>query len=147
MKEQLLLQNQLCFPLYAASKAVTRLYLPHLAPYGLTYTQYIVFLALFEHDGITVKELGHLLHLDSGTLSPLLEKLEKQGYIRKEDGSDKREKRIYLTSKGSEMEEPLSHIPEKIGGCLHLSKEEAEALYHLTYRVLENIEEDSSHGK
>jgi len=142
MREQLLLKNQLCFPLYAASKAVTRLYAPYLAPYRLTYTQYIALLVLFEHDGLTVKELGKAMHLDSGTLSPLLEKLETRGFVKKEEGEDKREKRLFLTIQGKAMEDRLASIPEKIGTCLRLNQEEAVLLYELSYRLLDQLEEN-----
>ena len=82
--EQLLLKNQLCFPLYAAAKEVVRLYKPHLDRLGLTYTQYITMLALWEHRSANIKTLGEYLNLDSGTLTPLLQKLEQRGYIRRQ---------------------------------------------------------------
>lgn len=141
MKKQLLLENQLCFPLYAASKAVTKLYLPYLNPLGITYTQYIVLLVLLEKDGLTLKQIGARTFLDSGTLSPLLEKLIAQGLIEKSSGLDKREKKIFLTQKGKDMEEKLAPIPAQIGNCLHLEKDEAGNLYYLAYKILENLED------
>lgn len=142
MQEQLRLQNQLCFPLYAVSKAVTRLYLPYLTPLGITYTQYVVFLVLFEQDGIRVKELGKRLFLDSGTLSPLLEKLEKQGYVEKGKSLDKRERIVTLTAKGKALEAALAPIPFQIASRLQLNEDEAKTLYTLSYRLLNQLEED-----
>ena len=142
MQPQLKLENQLCFPLYAVSKAVTRLYLPYLTPLGITYTQYVVFLVLFEHDGIRVKELGKQLFLDSGTLSPLLEKLEKQGYIQKENSGDKRERIVVLTQKGKDMEAKLAPIPQQIAASLNLNQEEAQSLYSLCYKLIDHLEEN-----
>ena len=86
--EAMKLANQLCFPLYAAARNVTGLYTPWLKPLGLTYTQYIVFLVLWEEDGISVTEIGEKLMLDNGTLSPLLKKMEKAGYINRRRSSD-----------------------------------------------------------
>ena len=138
MKEQLKLSNQLCFPLYAASKSIVGKYTPFLKPYDLTYTQYLVFLVLFENEEISVKELGETLYLDSGTLSPLLKKLENKGYIkriRKKD--DERVLSITLTKKGKEMEEKLSDVPFNVGSCLKLSKEEVKLLYEALYKILD----------
>jgi DNA-binding MarR family transcriptional regulator len=107
-KEEMKLENQLCFPLYAAARSVTALYTPYLKPLGLTYTQYIVFLVLWEKDGIPVGELGKRLMLDSGTLSPLLKKMRQAGYIEKrQSAEDERSFLITLTDKGIKTAENL----------------------------------------
>ena len=107
-KEEMKLENQLCFPLYAAARSVTALYTPYLKPLGLTYTQYIVFLVLWEKDGIPVGELGKRLMLDSGTLSPLLKKMRQAGYIEKrQSAEDERSFLITLTDKGMEIAEKI----------------------------------------
>ena len=96
--DPLLLDNQLCFPLYACSRKVVNLYTPYFQPLGITYTQYIVFLVLWETDGVSVRELGQRLYLDSGTLTPLLKKMEAKGLItRKRDQEDERSLIISLT--------------------------------------------------
>ena len=134
--EQLKLDNQLCFPLYAAAKAVTKLYLPLLTPLGLTYTQYIVLLALYEEDGITTSKLGQRVYLDSGTLSPLLDKLEARGILKRKKGKgDHREKHVYLTEEGILLKEKIIDVPSKIGNCLGLTLEEAIALKTLCERI------------
>lgn len=131
------LDVQLCFPLYAASKEVVRLYDPLLKPLGLTYTQYVFLLCLWEKDGQTLKELGNRLHLDSGTLSPLLEKLVKKGLVEKRAGEeDRRFQLIYLTKEGKKLEEKAKEIPGRIGSCLNLEEEEAKTLYILLYKLL-----------
>ncbi|MDF2607940.1 MAG: transcriptional regulator, MarR family [Bacillales bacterium] len=110
------LQNQLCFALYACSKEITKMYRPLLDKIGLTYTQYITLLALWEEeDSITVKKLGNKLLLDSGTLTPLLKKLEKNGLIeRTRDKDDERNVIIVLTQQGRELKEKALEIPEKL---------------------------------
>ena len=113
------------------------LYSPFFKDYGLTYTQYIVFMVLWEHDGIPVGELGKKLYLDSGTLTPLLKKLEKTGYItRKRCPEDERVVLIYLTEQGQNLKEDLYSIPEKVGLCVKLSSEEAAMLHGLLYKLL-----------
>ena len=136
-KEEMKLENQLCFPLYAAARSVTALYTPYLKPLGLTYTQYIVFLVLWEKDGIPVGELGKRLMLDSGTLSPLLKKMRLAGYIEKrQNADDERSFLITLTDKGRALQEQASDIPRKVGGCMALSPEKAVQLYQLLYELL-----------
>ncbi len=135
--DPLLLSNQLCFPLYAASKALVKRYDPLLKPLGLTYTQYIVMMVLWEEKQATVSHIGERVCLDSGTLSPLLLKLQKSGYIAKRSGKDHREKIIVLTEKGALLREKAKEIPAKMGSCLPLSKEEAGMLYRVCYRLLE----------
>ena len=137
-KEEMKLENQLCFPLYAAARSVTALYTPYLKPLGLTYTQYIVFLVLWEKDGIPVGELGKRLMLDSGTLSPLLKKMRQAGYIEKrQSAEDERSFLITLTDKGRALQEQAREIPRKVGGCIALTPEKAAQLYQLLYELLE----------
>ncbi len=138
-KEAMRLANQFCFPLYAAARNVTALYTPHLKPLGLTYTQYIVFLVLWEKDGLTVGEIGNALMLDNGTLSPLLKKMEQAGYIeRRRCREDDRVVEITLTEKGRALQEKAKDIPQKIAGCIDLPAEKAQQLYALLYELLEN---------
>lgn len=137
MKEQLKLENQLCFPLYAAARKITGLYTPFFRPLGITYTQYIVFLALWEHDQLSVSELSKLLYLDSGTLTPLLKKMEAAGYvIRTRCPEDERVVKISLTEKGRALEEKAADIPAGVGRCINLSSQEAQALYKALYAIL-----------
>lgn len=131
------LDHQLCFPLYSAARKVVNLYTPILNPLGITYTQYLVFLVLFEKDGITVSELGKRLYLDSGTLSPLLKKMEKEGYVlRIRSKEDERTVVINLTEKGKAMKEKLKDVPLKIERCVNLDLKDATELYTLLYKVL-----------
>ena len=133
------LSNQLCFPLYAAARNVTGLYTPWLKPLGLTYTQYIVFLVLWEKDGISVTEIGEKLMLDNGTLSPLLKKLEKAGYVeRHRRPEDDRVVEITLTDAGRALREKAEDIPFKVAGCIDLPPEKARTLYELLYELLKN---------
>lgn len=137
--EAMKLGSQLCFPLYAASRNVTNLYSPWLRPLGLTYTQYIVFLVLWEKDGLTVSEIGEKLMLDNGTLSPLLKKMELAGYIeRRRCREDDRVVEITLTEKGRALQEDARDIPLKVSGCIDLTAEKAHLLYELLYELLEN---------
>ena len=133
------LDNQLCFPLYAAARNVTSLYTPWLRPLGLTYTQYITFLVLWEKDGISVSEIGSRLMLDNGTLSPMLKKMEQEGYIeRNRSREDDRVVIITLTEQGRDLQERAKDIPEKVAGCIDLPVEKAKQLYDLLYELLEN---------
>lgn len=135
--EALKLENQLCFPLYAAARQVVSLYTPHLKELGLTYTQYIVFLVLWEKDGIPVGELGRRLYLDNGTLTPLLKKLESAGYLtRSRDKIDERVVIVTLTDVGRALKEKAKEIPFKVGRCIGLDEKEAGAMYTLLYLLL-----------
>lgn len=137
--EMMKLDNQLCFPLYAAARSVVNLYTPHLKPLGLTYTQYIVFLALWEKDGVTVGELCDRLMLDNGTLSPLLKKMQQAGYVdRRRSEEDDRKVLITLTEKGRALQEEIKDIPAAVGSCINLPPEKAQMLYKLLYELLEN---------
>ena len=139
--EMLKLENQLCFPLYAASRQVISLYTPYLRELGLTYTQYIVFLVLWEGEPLTVGELGRRLYLDNGTLTPLLKKLENEGYItRSRDKSDERLVTVGLIEKGFDLKERAKDIPIKIGSCIKLSEDDARGLYILLYQLLKGTE-------
>lgn len=124
------LDNQLCFPLYAAARKITSYYTPLLKPLNLTYTQYIVMLVLWEEKSCTVTRLCSRLFLDSGTLSPLLKKLESIGYIEKiRSCNDERCVTVSLTEKGDQLKDEALNIPKKLGSCLSLPIENAEQLY------------------
>lgn len=136
-REAMKLENQLCFPLYAAARRVTALYTPHLKPLGLTYTQYIVMLVLWERDGLTVGEICDKLMLDSGTLSPLLKKLEGKGLLeRRRSPRDDRVVVINLTEKGKALQEKAAQVPLEVGACMPLAPEKAAELYALLYELL-----------
>ncbi|MCR4750772.1 MAG: MarR family transcriptional regulator [Eubacterium sp.] len=137
--EAMKLANQLCFPLYAASRNVISLYTPYLKSLGLTYTQYIVFLVLWEKDGITVGEICEKLMLDNGTLSPLLKKMEQAGLvIRQRSREDERVVEIMLTDEGRALQEKAKEIPQKVASCIDLPEEKARQLYKLLYELLKN---------
>ena len=138
-KEAMKLSNQMCFPLYAAARSVTSLYTPHLKPLGLTYTQYLVLLGLWEHDGISVGEICEKLMLDSGTLSPLLKKLQQAGYIQKRrSASDDRIVVVTLTEEGRALQEQAKDVPLNVSKCIELPPEKARMLYELLYELLGN---------
>lgn len=134
---RLKLENQLCFPLYACSKEVVRKYKADLDALGLTYTQYISMMVLWDRAPIRVKELGEALYLDSGTLTPLLKKLEKAGWIvRQRDPQDERSVVLTLTEDGRALHDQALHIPGKVEECIPLTQDEAQTLYRLLYKVL-----------
>lgn len=133
------LENQLCFPLYAASKEVIRKYKPFLDEISLTYTQYITMLVLWNNNNINVKELGEKLFLDSGTLTPLLKNLEQKGYIkRNRSNEDERNLIVSLTNEGIKLKDKAKDIPSKIGKCINLNENEAFELYKILYKILGN---------
>ena len=135
--ECLKLENQLCFPLYACSKEIVRRYKPFLDELDLTYTQYITMLVLWDKKKMNVKELGECLYLDSGTLTPVLKKLESKGYIRRERSKeDERNLIITITEEGEKIKNEAAKIPPQMGACVKLSKEESEILYELLYKLL-----------
>ena len=137
--EAMKLDNQLCFPIYAASRIITSLYTPYLKPLGLTYTQYILFLVLWEKDGLTVGEICKRLMLDSGTLSPILKKLRQQEYIEKQQStSDERSFIITLTEKGRELQVQAKDIPFQVGRCVNITPEKAYQLRDLLNELLGN---------
>ena len=131
------LKSQLCFPLYACSKEIIRRYKPFLDRFDLTYTQYITMMALWENESMNVRELGSRLFLDSGTLTPLLKKLENKGYIkRSRSKEDERNLIVTLTDKGWELREEMLSIPRSMASCVDLDQQEAADLYRLLYKVL-----------
>ena len=137
MSEALKLKNQLCFPLYACAKEVVRRYTPLLEPLGLTYTQYIAMLVMWEHKSITVKDLGKLLYLDSGTLTPMLKKMEKAGMlVRERSKEDERQVIVTITEAGENLKAEAEEVPVKMAQCVTLDNEEAVQLYNLLYKLL-----------
>lgn len=138
--DALKLENQLCFPLYATAKEIVGKYHDVLNELNLTYTQYIVMMVLWNSDSINVKELGERVYLDSGTLTPLLKKLENKGYIkRNRDKIDERNVFVSLTKEGISLKDKAVNVPATIGQCIPLTAEEAKTLYKLLYKVLENL--------
>ena len=135
--EQLKLENQLCFPLYVASKEIVRKYQPILDKHELTYTQYIVLMDLWEYGTQSVKEIGERIYLDSGTLTPLLKKLEKKGLLKRvKDPKDERSVLIELTKEGKEFRKDAEEIPLQIAQCVKLEPNEAKTLYTLLYKAI-----------
>ena len=135
------LENQLCFPLYAAAKEVVKRYRPHLDALGLTYTQYIAMMVMWEQREITVKGLGEKLFLDSGTLTPVLKSLEAKGYVkRKRCEADERSVTVTLTEEGEALKESAVAVPERMAACVGLEPSEAIQLYGLLYKILNQTE-------
>lgn len=139
------IENQMCFPLYACAKEVVRKYTPFLDEIGLTYTQYITMMILWEEGekeespGVRVRDLGSRLFLDSGTLTPLLKKLEQKGLIeRKRSEEDERSLCVRATEKGMKLREKAAEIPARIGACIPITPEEAASLYTILYKILNN---------
>lgn len=136
--DALKLCNQLCFPLYACAKEIVRQYKPYLDEIDLTYTQYIAMMVLWEHKQINVKDMGAFLYLDSGTLTPVLKKLEQKGYLTRErDKEDERVLNVTITEQGEALKEQAVQIPRKMQGCVSLDKEEAQTLYRILNKILE----------
>ncbi|MCR5670933.1 MAG: MarR family transcriptional regulator [Butyrivibrio sp.] len=134
------LENQLCFPLYACSKEIIRRYKPYLDDIDLTYTQYIAMMVLWDLKSVNVKTLGENLYLDSGTLTPVLKKLEAKGYITRERSSkDERNLVVTITKEGEALKEKAVNIPAEVGSCVKLSAEEAKLLYGLLYKIIGNV--------
>ncbi|WP_165005945.1 MULTISPECIES: MarR family transcriptional regulator [unclassified Enterococcus] len=143
--EELYLANQLCFPLYATSKEIIRHYAPLLKPLNLTYTQYLVMLVLWEQKQVTVKVLGQALCLDSGTLTPVLKKLEEKNYVMRTRGaSDERKLLITLTDDGVGLQKQAEGIPAAIMSSLPLEQEELETLQALTKKMLVRFRQQNS---
>lgn len=131
------LENQICFPLYAASRDVIKRYKPYLDDMGLTYTQYITMIVMWEEKSITVKELGKRLYLDSGTLTPLLKKMEAKGLLtRKRSFEDERNLIVTVTEEGERLKEMADGVPEKILAGSEISLEEAVTLRALLLKIL-----------
>lgn len=140
--EELNLENQLCFPLYAASREMIKKYHPLLADLGLTYTQYLVLLVLWKEETMSVRGLGDKLHLDSGTLTPLLKGLEKKGWIsRTRSKEDERFLIVKITEEGEALKEQAKDIPMTLACDIGLSEEDAKTLYMLLYRLLDVMKE------
>ena len=141
--EALKLENQLCFPLYAAAREVVKRYRPYLDAIGLTYTQYIAMMVMWEQKEITVKALGEKLFLDSGTMTPVLKSLEAKGYVvRKRSTTDERSVSVILTENGEKLKETAVEIPAKVAGCVGLSAEEGLQLYKILYKILGSEDEN-----
>ena len=141
--DALKLENQLCFPLYAASRMVVRQYRPYLDALDLTYTQYIVMMVLWVEGKISVKDLGEKLYLDSGTLTPVLKSMEKKGFIsRYRSSEDERVLIAELTDKGRAIQADAASVPEKMASCIQLEQQEAGELYTLLYKILEMLQAD-----
>jgi DNA-binding MarR family transcriptional regulator len=135
-KDALKLENQLCFPLYSAAREVVKKYHPYLSEIGLTYTQYIAMMVMWEEKQISVKALGEKLFLDSGTMTPVLKSLEKKSFVvRNRSEIDERSVIIKITEKGEQLKENAKEIPLKVAGCVGL-EEEAKELYKLLYKIL-----------
>jgi len=135
--DALKIDNQLCFPLYAASREIIKKYRPFLEEIGLTYTQYITMMVVWENKSVSVKELGDKLFLDSGTLSPVLKSLEAKGCItRKRKSDDERVLTVSVTDEGERLREKAVQIPTRISSCVPLTPDEASTLYSLLYKLL-----------
>lgn len=135
--DPLALENQLCFPLYAASRELTRRYKPFLDPLGLTYPQYVTMMALWEHDGVKVGELGERVHLDSATLTPLLKRLEAHGYVTRQRSTvDERAVIVSLTEEGRTLRERALDVPACISRCITMTPEEGYQLKTLLDKLI-----------
>lgn len=137
------LDRQLCFPLYACSKEVVRRYRPMLDALGITYTQYITMMALWEHRTMSVKSIGELLCLDSGTLTPLLKKLEERGYVtRSRSGRDERVLMVSVTKEGMALREKALSVPGAVASCIPIDPEDAATLYRILRSMMEQFSKD-----
>lgn len=138
--DKLKLENQLCFPLYAVSKEIVKKYKPFLDEINLTYTQYITMMVLWEEKEMLVKDLGERLFLDSGTLTPVLNILEKKGFIaKKRSETDKRDVYACITKEGDKLREKALLIPDKLASCLPLSQKDGEDLYRILHTIMEKL--------
>ena len=139
--DALKIENQLCFPLYVCSREVIKQYTPFLDEIGLTYTQYITMMVLWEQKEIQVKELGQKLFLDSGTMTPVLKKLEEKGLVsRRRSKEDERNLIVSLTDEGKSLKKKAAGIPAQLAQYLSLDSEEAAELYRILYKILGQIE-------
>ena len=135
------IDNQLCFPLYACAKEIVRRYKPFLDEIDLTYTQYIAMMVLWEEKEINVKALGKRLYLDSGTLTPVLKRLEQKNLIsRQRDSKDERNLIVRLTTEGERLKEKAVEIPYKMAGCVKLDEKDAAVLYRILHNMLQSFE-------
>ncbi len=139
--DPLKLESMLCFAVYAAEHAFTRFYKPRLEALELTYPQYLVFLVLWERDGLTVKALGEKLFLDSGTITPLVKRLEARGLMRRErDREDERQVRIFLTEEGRALREKALAVPLAVGEALGGDAQAAAILRESLHRLREQLD-------
>lgn len=140
-QEPLKLENQLCFPLYVIAKEITGIYRPFLDELDMTYPQYLVMMVLWEHDGLPVNHIGEKLYLDSGTLTPLLKRLETKGFIRRErKKKDERVVEVYITESGKALQQKACEIPEKIFKKVNASSEDWMALKENVLKILSKLE-------
>ena len=141
-KDSLRLENQLCFPLYACAREVVKAYRPHLDALGLTYTQYISMMVLWEEGKVSVRDLGRKLHLDSGTLTPLLKKLESKGYLKRERSTvDERVVIACITEEGRKLKRSAAKIPQAMSKEItDFPMEDAQELYRLLYKLIGLLE-------
>ena len=138
--DALKLDNQLCFPLYAASREVIKQYRPYLDALDLTYTQYITMMVFWEEKKVSVKELGKKLYLDSGTLTPVLKSLEAKGFVnRYRSTEDERVLIVEITDKGEALRDKALDVPAEVGKCVRLEQGEALELYQLLYKILQGM--------
>ncbi len=146
--DALLLENQLCFPLYACAKEVVRQYRKPLEPLGITYTQYLVMMALWEYGRMTERQLGRILHLESSTLAPLLKRLESQGLIDR-IAPESKERKLFLdlTEKGRAMKKQAEEVPEAMRSCIPLETEEMQTLKSLLCKAMTRMHETETAGK
>lgn len=143
--DQLKLSNQLCFPLYVCSKEVVRKYKPLLDRLDLTYTQYITMMAMWEHEQLSAKELGTILYLDSGTLTPVLKTLEKKGFVeRQRSKDDERSLIISLTSSGMALQEQAASVPEEMAKCIDMDMKDLKTLHRLLHKFMETSIDNGS---
>ena len=134
------LKNQLCFPLYVCSKEIVRRYKPFLDEMGITYTQYITMMVLWERGSVNVSRLGECLYLDSGTLTPVLKTLEAKGLVvRKRSAEDERSVIVEATEAGMALREQAVTVPPRMGACVNLSQEDAMELYRILHLLIDNI--------
>lgn len=136
------LENQLCFPLYAVSREIISRYRPYLSELNLTYTQYITMLVLWERERVSAKELGQLLHLDSGTMTPVLKSLQEKGLLRRSrSAEDERVLIAELTEDGALLREKAASVPGRISSCVPLNGKDAADLYRILNLLLDSFSE------
>ena len=134
------LENQLCFPLYACARSIVKKYYPYLNELGLTYTQYIAMMVFWEKTKCSAKELGELLYLDSGTLTPVLKSLEQKGLIKRcRSTQDERVLMVEITEQGQALKKRAVEIPAKVGSCVRLEPAEAQNLRQTLYKLLSQL--------
>ena len=134
------LKNQLCFPLYVCSKEIVKRYKPFLDEIGLTYTQYITMMVVWEQKSINVKHLGEYLYLDSGTLTPVLKTLELKGLVKRERSlADERNLTVTITKEGEDLKKKAVTIPGKMRKCVAIEPEEAQQLCTILHKLMQNL--------